>query len=836
MVKIDRNINAKILGNNMIKKILISLLLILSLFGSSFGATQNIVQCPTTWVSGDTYIINPNFVDVQCLITSNNVTLTSNDIKINKDIIFEIHNNNTTFKNLNIKSLKIIPVGNIYGLNLSNNIIYDSSYSLISSLLTTSPGNVLTKLILNNNQINFKNGNLFYASSAVYQSTSLTIKNIILTNNDFIGGGTLAYSYGGWSHYGPWTGGGYLYLQNITMDNNILGFNNFNYQVTPIFIQTNACNVSITNNNYLGWINSIDTNLDFLDDTFSSLSLGTCSYYNGFNPTKKTFNTDSSKQIYGYLANSPQYYDSNKRIYVTKSLILNGLSTGVDFSNIIGTTLDLSHATSLTLNGIKSLKMGNSNTITGGSTNPKPIITTTQAIISNYLGTPSQPDFYNGNYQLIDYHNNLKIDNIDFQMSLGQYALIRKNNLQTDGINLNLENNNFKLLFTPNNPGFPLIVSGCSLKVINNTFDLNGFNSYIFNDGRCGTLGGGHVIQSNTFNNGGYTFMNLQAGALSNNPILINNNKFSKTSNVFPDSQPFFFNASTPNNQSSLLKNVSLSGDYYYKTTCQNYKFNVGNYYNDFTTIKPLNSSNDINNNFIYDAPLLKGHDIIDNPILDFNQLGVYPYPFGTQIANALNVTNTCGALSFNILNPTQNAVYPSTTTFSTNWEFLSSTYNNLYCKENINGIEIQYAGVMSGINKGAQYTISDGVGEFQVKCSLEPTYTNLVFNSSIIHFQVGNLNTPIVVQPNPIVIVPNPNVNNTNPNTNNTNNNNNTFTNDFIYQQGGIIDTNSVNNTTDNTVGFMSNIMDFIVNIGMAIVPIMIVLVLFFAILRLLI
>jgi len=57
----NKYINNKSLRINMIKKLSVFLLLFLSLIMSGYSANHTIQQCPTTWISGDTYIIDNTF-------------------------------------------------------------------------------------------------------------------------------------------------------------------------------------------------------------------------------------------------------------------------------------------------------------------------------------------------------------------------------------------------------------------------------------------------------------------------------------------------------------------------------------------------------------------------------------------------------------------------------------------------------------------------------------------------------------------------------------------------------------------------------------------------------
>jgi len=831
--------NNKSLRLNMIKKLSVFLLLFLSLIMSGYSANHTIQQCPTTWISGDTYIIDNTFVGNTCNLNGNNTIITSNNMDTGKSITFTVSGYGNVIQDFKARDISVILPNNNQNIDFT---VKNSDFHNMSTPFINYGGNFFFNfnyggLSLLNNTFTTKTNtnffNYFYSGINDFPFTNANFYNTVINDNDFIG----------FNYFTKGTHGNLFFQTNNTINNNNFIIKNLNFGTNGL----NSCDLIFTNN-YLGFINGIDTNLDYINDNLVTLSYSACNYYSGFPQIKanlKKLNTQS----YSYLANSPNYYESNKNIYVPTAKTLDGLNTGIDFTNVFNTYLDLSllpGQDALILNGIKAIKLGNNNGILGGN-NTKPIVRVGQYIPATYTSD------YSSNYHLIEYSNSATIDNINFLLNFGETSLLRKQSLNSDGVNLKFKNNNVDLKFVPVTTTQPLLVIGCKAQITGNSFNMfNIENQTIFSDGRClgGVSGvsGGHLIQNNTFQRGGIALRGLtyvSGPGVINLASKFNYNSFLKGVGIYY-SKPigaFHMNIVLP----------EINSSYYSKSTCQNYEYNIGNYYQSVFDNALALGLTDNNGDGIYDQALSFGQtDINNNPIFDYRALTSYSYDFAGQIANSVSTTNTCGSLSFNILNPVQNNIYSSTNSFSSNWEYTSSTYTNLYCKENFNGIESYFNNVNSGVNKGMAYSISDGTGTFQVSCSDTETFDNLVFSSQIINFQIGSLTTPIVVNPNPIVITPNTTTvygctDNTATNYNPLANTDDgsciggsggggTINTTTPYSSIDVIDYNSVDNTNQNTIGFLQDVMSFITNVGIPLGILVVVIVSVLAVLRLLI
>jgi len=807
------------------------------------------------------------FVGTTCNLNGNNTIITSNNLDINNAITFSVTGYSNTIKDFKARDISVaLPINNI---NLNFTIKNSNFYNMTSSLITYGGNffydinqggfNLLNNTFITKNNVNF----IYYYYSGVQSFTDrVHFYNTVINDNDFIG-----FNY--------FATGSVVYYARVYVDfqtNNTI--NNNNFVIKNLNLRTNGLNSCdlIFTNNYLGFLDGIDANMDYVNDNLVTLSYSACNYYSGF-PKIKANLKKSGDVAYNYLANSPNYYQSNEHIYIPKPKTLDGLTTGIDLTNVQGTTIDLSllpNLNALTLNNIKTLKMGTNNKLDGG-VGIKPIVVTGSAISTSY-STP-----YAQNNHLIEYINSLEIDNIWFQINHQYPSFIRKQTFNDRGEGLVLDNNKFELNVIPTNTQ-PLFEIGCNAKITNNEFDsFNQANVTLFNGGSCpiGTTSlvrGGHLIQGNIFTNGGIALNGLvdtnpytpsPSYSTSYDPIKFNYNSLTRigTGN--------YASVLDPNNLGNVNWNakklVDINGtvtpivndDYYYKTTCQNYLFNLGNYYQAITdyngTFRNALGLVDNNNDGIYDNGFSVGQDFAGKYIYDNSPLTTYPYNFAGNLAQSQGTTNTCGVLSYDIIKPVDGQTYSSSTSFDTSWKYSSTTYSNLYCRENFNGIISDYSGVNSQDFKGLIYGVTDGTGTFQVSCADTPYYDNLVINSPLVNFQIGSLTSPIIVDPNPVVN-PNPNTTTVYGCTDNTATNYNSLANtddgSCIGGSGGggtintttpyssidVIDYNSVDNTNQNTIGFLQDVMSFITNVGIPLGILVVVIVSVLAVLRLLI
>ena len=857
----DRFKNNKSLRNNMIKKLSIFFLLFLSLIFSGYSANHTITSC-STFIDGDTYIIDNFFIGNTCTVNANNVVITSNGVDIKKKITFTFTGYNNTLDNILAPDLSIGISTIYYNTTIKNSNIYNMSAGLtyvIGSPFTQGTSYYQGYNIINNTFKGQGNTNFIYTSRggggvAVWNSI---FTNLDMENNDIIG---FQYLIAGIDS------GTYISLRgDVTFLNNAFILSKGLGSISTL----TSLN---SNNNFLGWLNTVDSNLDYVDDTITTILYSGFTFYNGYHPIKKTLR--DGKVVYTYFANSPNYYSNNEYIYVPSSKTFDGLTTGIDLTNVQGTTIDLSllpNQNALILNNIKTLKMGTNNKLDGGI-RTKPKVVTGSAISTSY-STP-----YAQNNHLIEYINSLEIDNIWFQINHQYPSFIRKQSFQDRGEGLVLDNNKFELNVIPTN-NQPLFEIGCNAKITNNEFDsFNQPNVTLFNGGSCLISGttlarGGHLIQGNTFTNGGIVLYGLidtnpytpsPSYSTSYNSIKFNYNSLTRigTGNYASLLDPNHvgnvkWNAKKLINANGTTTPI-VNDNYYYKTTCQNYLFNLGNYYQEITdyngTFRNALGLVDNNNDGIYDNGFSVGQDFTGKYIYDNRPLTTYPYDFTGNIAQSQNVTNTCGVLSYDIIKPVDGQTYSSSTSFDTAWKYSSTTYSNLYCRENFNGVISDYSGVNSQDLKGLIYGVTDGTGTFQVTCADTPYYDNLVIKSPLVNFQIGSLTTPSIIDPNPIVN-PNPNTTIVYGCTDNTATNYNPLATvddgSCVGGSGGgggnvstttpytsidVIDYNSVDNTNQNTIGFMQDIMSFITNVGIPAGILVVVIVSVLAVLRLLI
>jgi len=285
---------------------------------------------------------------------------------------------------------------------------------------------------------------------------------------------------------------------------------------------------------------------------------------------------------------NPNVYESNTNYIQTLSLDLNATFFH-NFENVVNSNLDLSSfsdSVAIDLTTLRTLRMGSNNKILGSDdTSLKPKIRTTGAGLNSPYTT-----FYANNYHLIEFDNNLQINNIDFELTaVGNYGLARKKSSASEG-KLSIENSNIDLGRIITEPDMPMLMVGNFFNFQNNEFNAGQQNDITFIAGGISAdYGGGHTIINNKFFGGGYIFQDLQDG-VENFPSKLIHNNFNQDGAFY--STPFNPNGVFDANRASLMYAPQLNGSSFYKTECTNYEFNIGNYYEDAKDNLELTDSN----------------------------------------------------------------------------------------------------------------------------------------------------------------------------------------------------------------------------------------------------
>jgi len=761
----------------MFKKLFLLLVLISSILATGFSADLVVTQCPVTTQNDTTYILDPTF-------------------NVNSDPCFDFTNtqnvivdgNNTDFRgsgylnilvggdavlgkvqNLIWDDIRITFSGTGNGFTLQDSFIEDGHHFLYTGIGSGIPntngadsifyfsgsqpttGSVQNTISILRNKFYSDGGlfpgqrdnyNLFHipSSSGQYYDISFDIEE-----NDFIGfgmvGRPLQNTGGdiGSSRIRPafWDLSDNIYLRSNSIMLYVL-VDDANY----------VCgNFGINAGNLLSSEAAIDLpNANGISDNTITITSSACTLLNTNIRTTKILNNQQFVEDKQEIATmTPLFFGANvlydnSRYWLGKEIILNS-SQQWSFSSVQNSILDLSlfnNRVAMNLEVPRSILMGNNNKIEG-DVSSLPIIETQGTISVVDVG------FFGNNWHLIEYDNALEISGINFDLNaIDNYGLIRKRNTGVDGINFDFNNNILDLNFVPSSPSRPLILFGSFANIDNNQFDLLGTtNVSLFGSGVSSGVAGGHVIVDNTFNGGGFIFEDLTdviSGTNFKSKFI--HNEFRQVGSLY--AQPF----NPLNNAFNTLDDPQLNGSYFYETTCTNYEFNVGNYYEDWDDSSFYNDSNadGIHDEFNGIDYIERGQDFEGDPIRDYRSVIPYPFNFAGQTGNAISTTDTCASFVYNINSPIVNNNYTAGTDLVTDWEFISIGFPTMTCFESINGFTTIYENVGTGDNEGVEYETTDGAGTFNVKCCDNAQCDNFVQESGPIEFCIGDCNLGALV------------------------------------------------------------------------------------------
>lgn len=742
-------INFKVYLIFMIKKLIISIMLI-TVFVVFCNSATTIHTCPST-----------------ATITNNTEYILASDFVFPSGLCFDltgksnitINGNNTYFRNTN---LTLNTISNTNGL-IVKNLNIDTGYFIFRLY------NLNDNIIFTNNTI--ITNTVWYGSrynAGLFQAVNGTINSIILTYNHIVNAASTTTSSGEYAQaiFGISTGVHVTHINLLEMYNNefinlIIYYNDYNLANIYRIIATNniithpssahlfydvnfpsACSnysFSYTMNN----INTyVDNDMSGYSDSSATYTYDSCNILTGAHPTFiESLSGRKPNDVYfnvPWLFSSADY--NNKNLVLLDVLTLDG-SKIVSLESSMFTTLDLSYLNTnnaITLTTTRALRMGNNNRITGNNRTYS-IITTSGTI--NVVNT----GYYTNEWHLIEFDNNLHIDKIKFNLnSVSDYGVVRKRSSLTDGIGFRFTNNYVDYNFVPTSPERPAFLFGSNSYINNNTFLLGSSkNISLFGGGNSGGVGGGHVITNNIFTGGGYIFSYLadSIGGVNYKSKFIHN-EFAQDGTLY--ARPFH-----PTDESkNLIENPSLNGSMFYTTPCTNYQFNIGNWYEDWADSAFYNDSDSdgIHNSYLGVNYIYRGDDYLSNPINDYKSVTPYPFVFGSHLANAVAFYDTCSSFAFNIVSPTDGYNYNSGSDVTTNWEFVSVAYPEMYCFEVINDETIIYENVSSGDNHGMTYEVTDGFGALQVTCCDTLYCDNIVHESDITNFCVGSCDTPLQI------------------------------------------------------------------------------------------
>ncbi len=740
-------------------------LFLLSIIATGYSAPENITQCPTTTQNDTEYILQPTFTfnAVPCfdLTNTQNVVIDGNNIDFFGANDLRIDSNggssNAVIKNLKHDSIQIRLSSTGNDITLQDSYLKPTPFlytGIASGIPNTntgsgiffisssgSAGSISNKLVVQRNrfesstmfQAQADTNNLFYITNHVYGY------DVILKENDFVGFGLTGRKLDNGGGHGGFTMDMH-YARFLVYDNVYLDANPFmTYNV--IDNAFDCSNFQISNDNLFSSEALTDTtDQNGISDEVLNIQSNGCILINDNVRTTKQFkNPQFAKSTQTeYATMTPLFFGSqlfsNARYYLGKELTLD---SGVQwsFTGTHGSVLDLSlfpNRVAINLENTRTILMGTNNKIEGITTAGKQPIIKSQGTISI-----ADEGIYGNNWHLIEYDNGLTIEGINFQLNaIDNYGLLRKRNSGVDGLNFYMKDSVFDLNFVPASPDRPFMVVGAFSKLENNKFYLlSTQNVSLLAGGTSANVGGGHKITDNLFQGGGFIFSKLtDAFGGTNYPSSFIHNEFRQSGSLY--AYPFH----PTNNALNTLDDPQLNGTYFYKTACTNYEFNIGNYYEDWADSGFYNDSNgdgihDEYNGINY---IERGQDYQGDPIRDFRSVTPYPYNFAGQTGNAKATYDTCQSFNFNIIEP-QSQNYTSGTDITSNWEFISIAYPNMICFEELNGFTTIYENVASGDNKGLTYDNTDGKGFFKVKCCDKPECDNIVHESPIIEFNVGD-------------------------------------------------------------------------------------------------
>lgn len=733
------------------KKIFILFALILSIFSVSAITITNttvLTQCPTTNIENNThYILASTFLDDQ-------TTCFQLDAGVH-DVI--IDGNNTDFEFSRHFAVQITNISEVHIANMSlsgygmyvrhygasdtvylyNNKIYQIEYTNApfglsqKGIIYPTDGSSIDDLQIYDNYFEFV-GNAYEDEHTgifigVLQNYNYYY-NATIFNNDIVNGRLDANLDTGTIY------DRFRFDKLRVFDNNLVFSVATDFYSRGVFFETSCPSANYEfSGNLAAWYSVVDADQDGTSDSTQTFTHVGCTLLNTYVPTRKdSYIFDNTKYItYPVFTNIGNGYTWK----VAKPLTLTS-SAYLGFDSYPRNTIDLGlFAPSIALNpqNVRTIRLGTDNVLTGlGKQGSLAIVDVTGTISVPYT------TYYGNNWNIIEYTNNVQIDNVNFDLdATDNYGLVRKASSAVDGINFYFINNTVDLNYVPADPDRPQFLVGALSYFKNNTFDLLGtVNVSLIGGGTSSNIGGGHVIIDNTFNGGGYIFSALSdlLGGGTNYPSKFIHNKFAQVGTLY--ARPFH----PTDNSQNLLDDPALNGTYYYRTTCTNYEYNLGNWYEDWDDSGFYNDTNGdgIHDEYLGVTYIERGQDFEGDPIRDYRSVTPYPFDLAGQTGNAEATYDTCAAFNWNIIAPTEQN-YTSGYDLTSNWEYTEILYPNMYCFETINGYTVLYEDVDSGENQGVTWEMSDGEAYHTVRCCDNIGCSNIVKDSPETYFCIGD-------------------------------------------------------------------------------------------------
>ena len=786
-----------------------------SLFLMSFvnGATNYITTCPTNWNSGDTYVLQEPFASSTCTLDTDNVTITTNNNYLDNNIEFVINDyDNIVFTSIDIDSLAF----NIQGTNVNNLELSSSRIRQLDEHLFFHPINTqstnLNNLIIDNNYIfDYENNNaIFNANVGTVNpgSGSLNVYNLTITDNAFI---NFAYSM---VRSGTGTSQPQVRIYKmLDTDNNILGWDTFSTGLYYYLYDGADC-VGFDTSNLITKGYTADSNHDFINDDLYTWTEGSCYYFNGQYPTRKSvINEPFSKNTYAYslVEEGSSYFDDNTLNLLIRPITLN-TTQFMNLQNVQYVDIGILYDQPLTLEATGLVRMGNNNKLLGNieSGYRGQILTSTDIDVSYDFNNP-----FATTWQLITLLNNNVIDSISFYLTTGSNYGVMKQSFANAGDYLEVKNCEFDYDITMDNSETPVIYGGDFMNIHDNTFTIDGGTSRVFTS--SGTRGG-HLFQDNIFTGAGWVFQDL-ATLTDTYLSKANHNKFENmTTSPYTPSYPFDPLVSGENPLSDEDSFI-LNGTYQYENVCDVYLFNIGNWYEDWSgTIY----CNDSNSDDICDIGVLRSTGSAN--INDYRVLTNYTYDFSGNTGTIIPY-DICGSFLWDIDVPENNTNYNLSTgqSLTIEWSYASTSYSNMDCFTKINDRTDLNLNVGSGDLISYSYELLTGIYNFQVICENE----YMTQESPIINFTV-NSGTEYESVPAPEEVIygcTDPEANNYNPNADIDDSSctydeeDNEPVSEEDLSQGQNIIGDNIETTDENTVGFIKNLtngaMNLIVPVG---------------------
>lgn len=742
------------------KKFYILFLLLIVSLVNVYSAEQQISNCPSTIADNTRYILQDNFLPdvLPCfdLSNSNNVTIDGNGVLLDDlntrhiridlggstDIVVEnfyidssyglifvevnTNNNDIIFRNNSIRFERTYSGGLVGGAGQGYYTMYvardggNSSVQIYDNYLELNPYFSLSS--------NKEAG--FFAPSSGSQDTNKLYLEVY--NNDFVN-----LELTGTPSTASWTNIYGLTLYDNTFTSPAIATSEYVFHSSTNF--PNGCPV-IGSNNFVSKAVTGDEDKDGFDDTGYTRTIDGCTIFSNIQmPSIYKLNTENrfyDKDNTYVLGDDWYSFFSNSRYILGNNLILDG-NNFISMENAQNSILDLTKfgsAQALDIENVRTIRLGNSNSMIGGF-NPNNGVKTN--IVTSGTINVIDSGLYGNNWHLIEYDNNAHIDNFNFDLNaVGDYGFVRKRDSGVDGSDFTFTNNEFDLNYNPSIVDRPFFLIGAFSKIKNNYFQLSSSqNTTLFAGGISSVVSGGHTITDNIFQGGGFIFSDF-SDAITGNRFQSSfiHNEFAQSGSLY--AYPFH----PTDNSQNLLDDPLLNGTYYYQTSCTNYEFNLGNHYEDWDDSGWYNDSNgdNIHDSYLGLDYIERGQDFQGDPIRDYRSVVPYPYDFQSNLGNAQATYDTCQSFNFNIIEP-QEQNYSSGHTLVSDWEFVSIAYQNMVCFETLNGFTSIYEDVSSGDNKGLEYDTTDGKGFFQVKCCDSIQCDNIVQESELIEFNIGD-------------------------------------------------------------------------------------------------